>query len=97
MFCPVCGRAMTGPAKPAVAYPIYVCSAEGVIYDLRRGQWHGLPEVGEKLCCPACGAAMEGEPKEPPTRMFFCYQCGTTYDKSRSVWYGLTYHLPPSA
>jgi len=94
MFCPTCGRALVGPSNPRVPYPMFVCAAEGVVYDQRRAQWYGLPEIGEKLHCPACGSAMEGEPKDPPVRIFFCYQCGTTYDRSRSAWYGLTYHHP---
>lgn len=92
MFCPLCGRGMAGPPKAAVAYPMHVCAADGVVYDTTRGQWYGIGEVGEKLCCPACGSGMESEPKEPPARVFFCYQCGTTYDKLRKAWYGLAYH-----
>ena len=38
---------------------------------------------------------MEVEPKEPPHRVFFCFQCGTTFDRERSTWYGLAYHLAP--
>jgi len=38
---------------------------------------------------------MEFEPKEPPVRIFFCYQCGTTFDRERTTWYGLAYHLAP--
>ncbi len=48
-----------------------------------------------KLCCPICGTPMEFEPKEPPARIFFCYQCGTTFDKERATWYGLAYHQAP--
>ncbi len=94
MYCPLCGRALSAPATARVPYPMHVCAADGVVYDERRTKWYGLPEIGEKLHCPACGSAMEGEPKEPPTRIFFCYQCGTTFDKLRSVWYGLAYHAP---
>ncbi len=83
---------MAGPANPAVAYPVFVCAADGVIFDQRRAEWHGMPEVRDRLCCPACGAPMEREPKDPPARMFLCYQCGTTYDRTRAVWYGLAYH-----
>ena len=97
MFCPVCGRAMSGPPKgQIVPYPTHVCSTDGVVYDQRRQQWYGLPEVADKLCCPACGGAMEGEPHEPPVQMFVCYQCGTTYDKARKTWYGLVYHHSPA-
>ena len=94
MFCPLCGRTMNGPPNPGVPYPIFVCTVEGVVFDQRRAEWHGIPESLEKLCCPACGHPMEREPKEPPVRMFFCYQCGTTYDRSRPAWYGLAYHQP---
>ena len=96
MFCPVCGRVMSGPSSAsAVPFPMYVCGHDGVVYDRRRDSWHGLPEVGEKLCCPICGSSMEFQPKEPPHRIFFCFQCGTTFDKELSAWYGLAYHLPP--
>jgi ribosomal protein L37AE/L43A len=94
MFCPVCGRALAGPASPHVAYPMFACAVDGVIYDKRRAQWYGLPEVGSKLCCPACGSAMEVEPQDAAPLLFFCYQCGTTFDKSRQAWYGLAYHQP---
>ncbi len=94
MFCPVCGRAMSGAERRAVAFPMHVCAVDGIVYDERRGAWYGFPEVDARLCCPACGSVMETEPKEPPIRMFFCYQCGTTYDRQRGSWYGLTYHLP---
>jgi ribosomal protein L37AE/L43A len=95
MFCPICGRALAGPKRgQVVAYPMHICASDGVVYDQRRGAWHGLPEIGDKLCCPACGSAMEGEPKEPPVNIFVCYQCGTTYDKGRKTWYGLAYHAP---
>jgi ribosomal protein L37AE/L43A len=94
MYCPVCGRAMGGPPhSTAVPYPIFVCAHDGVVYDLRREVWHGLPEVNAGLCCPICGGRMEFEPKEPPHRIFFCYQCGTTFDKERTAWFGLAYHL----
>lgn len=96
MYCPICGRALPGPAPAKVPYPMHVCAADGVVYDERRGNWYGLPEIGDRLHCPACGSKMEGEPKEPPTRIFFCYQCGTTYDKVKGAWYGLAYHLPAS-
>lgn len=96
MFCPVCGRALSGPSNPTVPFPMFVCVHDGVVYDLKRDLWHGLPEVDAKLCCPICGAAMDKEPKDPPHRIFFCYQCGTTYDKERASWFGLAYHrLPP--
>lgn len=97
MFCPICGRGMAGPQRSAVAYPMHVCGVDGVIYDQRRSQWYGLPEIGEKLCCPACGSRMDTEPKEPPVRVFFCYQCGTTYDRNRSTWYGIAYHVSAPA
>jgi hypothetical protein len=88
---------MSGPVHPdRVPFPMFVCAADGVVYDRRRDRWYGMPEVGEKLCCPACGGAMEVEPKEPPAQIFFCYQCGTTYDKPRSMWYGLAYHHAPA-
>ena len=95
MFCPLCGRAMTGAPRPTVAYPMHVCTADGIVYDQRRSQWYGLGEIAEKLCCPACGARMETEPKVPPIRIFFCYQCGTTFDRTRGAWYGLSYHVAP--
>jgi hypothetical protein len=95
MYCPVCGRVMSGPTSPTVPFPMYVCGHDGVIYDRRRDAWHGLPEVGAKLCCPICGGHMEVEPKEPPHRVFFCFQCGTTFDKEPATWYGLAYHLAP--
>ncbi|HEV2231598.1 MAG TPA: hypothetical protein VGS18_05385 [Thermoplasmata archaeon] len=97
MFCPICGRGMAGPQRAAVAFPMHVCGVDGVIYDQRRSQWYGLPEIGEKLCCPACGARMDTEPKGPPVRVFFCYQCGTTYDRNRSTWYGIAYHVSAPA
>lgn len=96
MFCPLCGRVMAGPATASVPYPIYVCASDGIVFDLRRSLWHGLPEGPVKVCCPVCGTPMEREPKEPPHRLFFCYQCGTTYDRERSTWYGLAYHQPPA-
>jgi hypothetical protein len=83
---------MTDPKTPAVPYPMHICAADGVVYDRRRDKWYGTPEVGDKLCCPACGGAMDSEPTEPPIRIFFCYQCGTTYDKVRASWYGLSAH-----
>lgn len=86
---------MRGPASPAVAYPMFICATDGVVYDQRRDSWHGLPEVEGKLCCPICGNSMEREPKEPPHRIFFCFQCGTTFDRERSTWYGLAYHQTP--
>ena len=95
MYCPVCGRAMTGPSNPSVPYPMYLCPHHGVVYDRRRESWHGLPDPETKLCCPICGRSMEFEPKEPPVRIFFCYQCGTTFDRERGTWYGLAYHLAP--
>ena len=85
---------MAPPRSPTVPYPMHVCSADGIVYDQKRAVWYGMPEIGEKLCCPSCGAAMEGGPPEPPIRIFFCYQCGTTYDKQRAAWYGLAYHVP---
>ena len=94
MYCPICGRAMSGPPK-VVPFPMHVCPVDGVVYDVRRSQWYGLPEIKEKLCCPACGSAMETEPKEPPVRVFFCYQCGTTFDRTRGAWFGLAYHENP--
>jgi len=95
MFCPICGRVMTGPSSPTVSFPMFVCGHDGVVYDRKRDTWNGLPEVGAKLCCPICGNPMEVEPKEPPHRVFFCFQCGTTFDKETGVWYGLAYHLAP--
>ncbi len=86
---------MAGPAAPAVAFPMFVCPHDGVVYDQKRDLWHGLPEVDAKLCCPVCGGEMEKEPKDPPHRIFFCYQCGTTFDKERSSWFGLAYHRVP--
>jgi len=87
---------MSGPSSAStVPFPMYVCGHHGVVYDRRRDSWHGLPEVGEKLCCPVCGGAMEFQPKDPPHRIFFCFQCGTTFDKEQGTWYGLAYHLPP--
>ena len=38
---------------------------------------------------------MDAEPKTPPIRVFVCYQCGTTFDRSRAAWYGLAYHVAP--
>ncbi len=96
MFCPVCGRAMPGPANPNVPYPMYVCAHHGVVYDRRRDAWHGLPDPETALHCPICGRTMEYEPKEPPTRIFFCYECGTTYDRERSTWYGIAPHFAPA-
>jgi len=95
MFCPICGRVMSGPSARNVPFPMYVCGQDGVVYDHKRDAWHGLPEVGPRLCCPICGGAMEVEPKEPPHRVYFCYQCGTTFDKEAGTWYGLAYHLAP--
>ncbi len=95
MFCPVCGRVMSGPPGPNVPFPMFVCGHDGVVYDRKRDSWHGLPEVRERLCCPICGGMMEVEPKEPPPRVFFCFQCGTTFDKEQGTWYGLAYHLAP--
>jgi ribosomal protein L37AE/L43A len=92
MYCPVCGRAMTGPASPSVPYPMFLCAYHGVVYDRKRDAWHGLPEGLAKLCCPVCGTSMEFEPKDAPARIFFCYQCGTTFDKERSTWYGVAFH-----
>ncbi len=86
---------MAPPPRSTVAYPMHVCGTDGVVYDQARSQWYGLPQIGEKLCCPGCGSAMETEPKEPPIRLFFCYQCGTTYDRARGTWYGLAYHAAP--
>jgi hypothetical protein len=94
MYCPSCGRIMRGPTAPTVPYPIHVCATDGVVYDERRAAWYGLPELTEKVACPGCGGRMEGEPNEPPVRMFFCYQCGITFDRNRASWYGLAYHLP---
>lgn len=96
MFCPICGRAMSAPPPRTVAFPMHICAGDGVVYDQKRDQWYGVPEVGDHLRCPACGSPMESEPKEPPIRIFFCYQCGTTYDKHRSRWYGLSYHHGPA-
>ncbi len=95
MFCPICGRTMAGPTSDRVPYPMFVCAHDGVVYDRRRDAWHGLPEVGARLCCPVCGGMMEREPKDPPHRIYFCYQCGTTFDRERSTWYGLAYHQTP--
>ena len=93
MFCPVCGRVMSGPTSPNVPFPMFVCGHDGVVYDRKRDSWHGFPDVGRKLCCPICGGMMEVEPKEPPFRVYFCFQCGTTFDKEQGSWYGLAYHL----
>ncbi len=95
MFCPVCGRALTGPARP-VAFPMHVCAVDGVVYDARRGRWYGLPAVEDRLHCPACGEGMEPQPPEPPVLLFVCYQCGVTYDRGKAQWYGVSYHLPPA-
>jgi hypothetical protein len=95
MFCPVCGRAMSAPPSPRVAFPMYVCPHDGVVFDQKRDAWHGQPEAGPRLHCPICGGLMEVEPKEPPHRIFFCYQCGTTFDKERTSWYGLGFHTAP--
>jgi hypothetical protein len=92
MFCPVCGRTLVGPAAAEVPFPIFVCSHDGVIHDQRRELWHGLPDEPAKLHCPVCGAAMESEPKTAAARIFFCYQCGTTYDRERHAWFGLAYY-----
>jgi len=82
---------MTGPPARSVPYPIHTCGIDGVVYDERRGQWHGLPEIDRKVFCPGCGAPMEAEPKDPPVRLFVCYQCGITLDRPRSAWFGLAY------
>jgi len=95
MFCPHCGRALTPPPGRQVAFPMHVCGADGIVYDEKRAMWYGLPEVGTKLCCPGCGAAMDGEPKEPPVRIFVCYQCGITFDRATTSWFGLAYHAAP--
>jgi ribosomal protein L37AE/L43A len=95
MFCPVCGRVMTGPPSPNVPYPMFLCGLHGVVYDKKRDAWHGMPELDSKLCCPVCGTSMEFEPKDAPARIFYCYQCGTTFDKDRATWYGLAYHQTP--
>jgi hypothetical protein len=97
MFCPACGRALSPPPRQPVPYPMHVCATDGIVYDQKRGQWYGVPEVHDRLCCPACGNAMESEPKGGSPRVFFCYQCGTTYDKSRAAWYGLAFHAGPAA
>jgi len=86
---------MTGPASPAVPFPMYLCGYHGVVYDRKRDAWHGLPPVESKLICPICGSAMEFEPKDALARVFFCYQCGTTFDNDRKTWYGLAYHQAP--
>jgi len=83
---------MTGPSKPKLPYPMHICAADGIVYDERRTQWYGLPEIGETLHCPACGSRMEGTPRDPPVRIFYCFQCGTTFDRVRQTWYGLVYH-----
>ena len=92
MFCPICGRAMAAPRSLQVPYPMFLCAIDGLVYDLKRDTWYGVPPVGDRLCCPICGNGMDAEPKEPPTRLFACYQCGTTFDKARTTWYGLAYH-----
>jgi hypothetical protein len=92
MFCPVCGRTLSAPANTKVAYPMFVCAFDGVVFDRTRDTWHGQPEAGAKLHCPICGHPMEVEPKGAPPRIYFCYQCGTTYDKERNSWYGLRFH-----
>ncbi len=92
MFCPRCGRALALPPGRSVPFPMHVCATDGIVYDERRSQWYGLPEVEAKLHCPGCGAAMEGEPPTPPSRVFVCYQCGITFDRATSAWFGLAYH-----
>ncbi|MGA7923140.1 MAG: hypothetical protein WCA77_04115 [Thermoplasmata archaeon] len=87
---------MAGPAAGrTVPFPMHVCAADGVVYDQQRDQWYGMPEIGNSLNCPACGGGMEFEPKEPPVRIFFCYQCGTTFDKMGGQWFGLSAHQRP--
>jgi hypothetical protein len=88
---------MRGPPEPStVPFPMFLCVVDGVVYDLRRVGWYGLPEGMEKVHCPACGHPMEVEPKQGPAQLFLCYQCGTTYDRGRSKWYGVSYHHAPS-
>jgi hypothetical protein len=87
---------MRGPPEPStVPFPMFLCVVDGVVYDLRRVGWYGLPEGMEKVHCPACGHPMEGEPKQGPAQLFLCYQCGTTYDRGRNQWYGVSYHHAP--
>ena len=92
MFCPVCGRTLSGPPTPTVPFPMYICAYDGVIHDQKRDLWHGLPEAPSKFFCPVCGGVMEVEPKAPPHRIFYCFQCGTTYDRERTTWFGLAYY-----
>ncbi len=75
---------------------MHICGTDGIVYDERRTQWYGLPEVETKLHCPGCGTAMEAEPPTPPVRVFVCYQCGITFDRPTSAWFGLAYHHAPA-
>lgn len=97
MYCPVCGRSMALPPGRSLPYPMHSCAVDGVVYDVRRQRWYGLPDLREGVYCPLCGSAMEGgaSADEPP-KLLFCYQCGVTLDRSQSVWYGLVGHFPPS-
>lgn len=92
MFCPQCGRALALPPGRTLAFPMHICGADGIVYDEKRGRWYGLPEAPDRLCCPGCGAPMEGEPPEPPKRIFVCYQCGITFDRPAGAWFGLAFH-----
>lgn len=85
---------MSSPAPPNAAYPMHLCSVDGIVYDQHRNAWYGPVEPKRELHCPECGMKMEGEPKGAPT-MHFCYQCGVTFDRTRKVWYGLSFHLTP--